>query len=142
MAAIVRGNASLLWLLILWSFLVFCPSTSTSNNENLAISNLQKYIQIRTDQPNPDYASAVDFLQRLATDNGLEVCMNIHHPIYVILYIVKSIGTRTWQTHILGLGAGIEPKFIHHSSQLSYGCGPCRDSRLDNGCFCWDSGKR
>lgn len=33
---------------------------------------MQKYIQIRTDQPNPDYASAVDFLQRLATDNGLE----------------------------------------------------------------------
>ncbi|GJQ10475.1 hypothetical protein GpartN1_g2266.t1 [Galdieria partita] len=46
--------------------------TEAQETENLAVSNLQKYIQIRTEQPHPDYTSAVEFLKQLATEIGLE----------------------------------------------------------------------
>ncbi|EME30348.1 Aminoacylase-1 [Galdieria sulphuraria] len=54
--------------------LTFCLflRTNAQESEDEAISNLQKYIQIRTDQPHPDYASAVEFLTQLATEIGLE----------------------------------------------------------------------
>lgn len=51
---------------------IFPPTMPSENLDDVAVERFVQYIQIKTVQPEPDYASAMKFLQRYAEELNLE----------------------------------------------------------------------
>ncbi|XP_030855958.1 aminoacylase-1-like [Strongylocentrotus purpuratus] len=96
--------------------------------EDPAVTNFRRYLRIKTVEPDPDYAGAIEFLKEMAGEMGLPVqCIEVH-PGKTIVIITWEGTDPTLKSIILNSHIDVVPASADH-----WKCDPFEAKKMENG---------
>lgn len=96
--------------------------------EDPAVTNFRRYLRIKTVEPDPDYAGAIEFLKEMSREMGLPVqCVEVH-PGKTIVIITWEGTDPTLKSIVLNSHIDVVPVFADH-----WKCDPFEAKKMENG---------